>query len=162
MAPYICIRKCHWKLLLPQRVHTLGTEGIVLGLKLCICSLSRALQHLLSQRVGSWMDAQQIFITHQYHYPNVVAVQRVDMFAPENRTLLPSTKLCNMHKTEGKSLPSWVRPTTPCAVRSCSRSYVQHDAWWPTSSTPYSANALQRLMHAYPCTRPPTHCTRRI
>ena len=35
------------------------------------------------------MDAQQIFITHQYHYPNVVAVQRVDMFAPENRTLLP-------------------------------------------------------------------------
>ena len=54
-----------------------------------------------------------------------------------------STKLCNMHKTEGKSLPSLVRPTTPYAVRSCSRSYVQHDA---QQAAHLSASALQRLM----------------
>ena len=90
MAPCICIRKCHRKLLLPQGVHTLGVDGH--------CFRSQTLHLLLEQCSStplittSWQfngGTINYLSIHRYHYPNVVAVQRVDMCAPGNRILLP-------------------------------------------------------------------------
>ena len=94
MAPCICIRKCHRKLLVPQGVHTLGAE---------VSNFAFALQPLLSQRVvGSWINYLSIGNTSQMslRYNELTFVLPGTVFYCLNKT---STKLCNMHKTVGKS-----------------------------------------------------------